>query len=194
VLPGMYVTMVDGVPINTSQEFNAVLNMVPNTLAAVTAGYSKDDMKIYYFDNRVGNSFDVVDRGNMPVTVGKMMSLEGMLKFLVLPFDTSVTGMELKQAMMNTQDADIYNTPFMGFWEIIHLLYWLVFINISIAIFNAIPMTPLDGGYIFKDVMNRIFGKTRIRNHITKLSYGISIVMFIAILGSIVLPYILKFL
>ena len=194
VSPGMYVTMVDGVPINSSQEFNKILNLVPGTLVAITAGYSKEDMKIYYFDNVAGNYFDVVDRGNMPATIGNMMNLQGMLKLLVLPFDTSVTGMELKQAMMTTQDAEIYNTPFTGFWEIIHLLYWLVFINISIAIFNAIPMVPLDGGYIFKDVMNRVFGNTRIKNHITGIAYSISIIMFIAILGSIVLPYILKFL
>jgi len=190
----MYVTMVDGVPINSSQEFNKILNLVPGTLVEVTAGYSKEDMKIYYFDNVAGNYFDVVDRGNMPATIGNMMNLEGMLKLLVLPFDMSVTGMELKQVMMTTQDAQIYNTPFTGFWEIIHLLYWLVFINISIAIFNAIPMVPLDGGYIFKDVMNRVFGNTRVKNHITGIAYSISIIMFIAILGSIVLPYILKFL
>jgi membrane-associated protease RseP (regulator of RpoE activity) len=194
VSPGMYVTSLNGVPVTSSQQFNTLLQASPNTNAMITAGYNKDSMQSYTFNNKAGNFFDVVDRGNMPATMGTMMTLQGMLKLLILPFDTSVSGMELKQVMMNTQDASIYSTPFMGFWEIIHMLYWFLFINISIALFNAIPMVPLDGGYIFKDVMNRIFGKTRIKNHISTLAYGVSGIMFIAILGSIILPYILHFL
>lgn len=193
VSPGMYVTSLNGVPVTSSQQFDTLLQASPNTNAMITAGYNKDSMQSYTFNNKAGNFFDVVDRGNMPATMGMMMTLQGMLKLLILPFDTSVSGMELKQVMMNTQDASIYSTPFMGFWEIIHMLYWFLFINISIALFNAIPMVPLDGGYIFKDVMNRIFGKTRIKNHISTLAYGVSGIMFIAILGSIILPYILHF-
>jgi membrane-associated protease RseP (regulator of RpoE activity) len=193
VSPGMYITDINGQRITSSEQVNAILTANANTPLTMTAGYTGDSLSSYIYHNGKGSGFDLVDRGQIQKNVGSMMNVEGMLRFLILPFDTSPEGQGLKQVMMNTVDAEIYTVPFTGFWELIHILYWILFIDISIAIFNAIPMIPLDGGYIFKDIMTRVFGGTRLKNHITKLAYSVSILMFAVIVASIALPYILHF-
>ena len=52
-----------------------------------------------------------------------------------------------------------YQAPFAGFWGLIHLLFWCAWININVGIFNAIPMVPLDGGYIFKEGVDRLLDR-----------------------------------
>ncbi|MBI5421209.1 MAG: site-2 protease family protein [Parcubacteria group bacterium] len=41
--------------------------------------------------------------------------------------------------------------------------YWkmLVMVNFSLAIFNFIPLPPLDGGHIMTDILEWLFGKTK---------------------------------
>ena len=51
---------------------------------------------------------------------------------------------------MDTAAQECYTVPWPG-PSIIHFLFWCGWINICVA-FNAIPMVPLDGGYILKGV------------------------------------------
>lgn len=47
------------------------------------------------------------------------------------------------------------------FWLITNSLYWLFWLNAMLGATNALPAVPLDGGYIFKDGMDRLLTRFR---------------------------------
>ncbi len=88
--------------------------------------------------------------------------------------------------------ADKYTSPIFGSYYTIpaNLFFWLWFINFNVAIFNALPIGPLDGGQLYNSLIDK---KTQNRKGLLKhsskiLTYG----MVIVVVLSIALPYLLK--
>ncbi|TVP41627.1 site-2 protease family protein [Candidatus Nitrosocosmicus arcticus] len=88
--------------------------------------------------------------------------------------------------------ADKYTSPIFGSYFTIpaSLFFWLWFINFNVAIFNALPIGPLDGGQLYNSLIDKkTQNKKGIIKHASKiLTYG----MVIVVVLSIALPYILK--
>ncbi len=58
----------------------------------------------------------------------------------------------------------IYTMPFPGFWIVINTLYWLFWINLMLGMTNLLPAVPLDGGYLFKDLMEYLGKKLHLKS------------------------------
>jgi len=71
------------------------------------------------------------------------------------------------------------------FWIIVNSLYWVFWLNLLLAMFNVLPIVPLDGGYIFKDTVEIFLGKK------TAKKATIMISLIIAIL--LIFPYMIKY-
>ncbi len=88
--------------------------------------------------------------------------------------------------------ADKYTSPLFGSYYTIpaSLFFWLWFINFNVAIFNALPIGPLDGGQLYNSLIDKkTQNKKGIIRHASKiLTYGMVIVVGL----SIALPYLLK--
>jgi membrane-associated protease RseP (regulator of RpoE activity) len=88
--------------------------------------------------------------------------------------------------------ADKYTSPLFGSYYTIpaSLFFWLWFINFNVAIFNALPIGPLDGGQLYNSLIDKkTQNKKGIIRHASKiLTYG----MVIIVVLSIALPYLLK--
>jgi len=88
--------------------------------------------------------------------------------------------------------ADKYTSPVFGSYYTIpaSLFFWLWFINFNVAIFNALPIGPLDGGQLYNSLIDKkTQNKKGIIKHASKiLTYG----MVIVVVLTIALPYILK--
>ena len=88
--------------------------------------------------------------------------------------------------------ADKYTSPIFGSYYTIpaSLFFWLWFINFNVAIFNALPIGPLDGGQLYNALIDKkTQNKKGIIKHASKiLTYG----MVLIVVLSIALPYILK--
>ena len=88
--------------------------------------------------------------------------------------------------------ADKYTSPLFGSYYTIpaSLFFWLWFINFNVAIFNALPIGPLDGGQLYNTLIDKkTQNKKGILKHASKiLTYG----MVVVVVLSIALPYILK--
>ncbi len=57
----------------------------------------------------------------------------------------------------------IYNVPFPGFWMVVNSLYWIFWLNLMLGMTNLLPAVPLDGGYIFRDLVIYIGEKLRVK-------------------------------
>lgn len=74
-------------------------------------------------------------------------------------------------------------------------LFWIGWLNINLAIFNCLPMLPLDGGHIFREVARTALGyfikDTEKVNHYSKTIVNVfSIVLISSLVFMIVAPYI----
>ncbi len=88
--------------------------------------------------------------------------------------------------------ADKYSSPIFGSYYTIpaNLFFWLWFINFNVAIFNALPIGPLDGGQLYNSLIDK---KTQNKKGLIRHSSKIlTYAMVIVVVLSIALPYLLK--
>jgi len=85
--------------------------------------------------------------------------------------------------------APKYQSSVLGsaFAPVADMLYWLMFINFNVAIFNALPIGPFDGGQLFKYVIeNRSASK---RDKFKNVSRLVSLVMVAMVAITVLSPY-----
>ncbi|WP_421908030.1 site-2 protease family protein [Methanolacinia petrolearia] len=78
-----------------------------------------------------------------------------------------------------------WNEPFPGYFQILQVVFWLFWWNFVLGTFNALPLVPLDGGYILREAADR-FAERIGRPSLGKVISGavIFIVLF-ALIGTI---------
>jgi len=171
--PGQTVTLTvlsDG----SEQEYSLILSEWPEDLGNRSSGF----MGIYYYDGAA-----VLD------IIGGSLSPIGYLRLITIPFDTSFGGQMLRIVAFDTPDMQFYEVPCPFFWGIVHLLFWCGWININVGIFNAIPMIPLDGGYILKEGVDRLFERRRLEKYAAPVVAFISSLVLVMLISLIILPY-----
>jgi len=200
--PGSIVTSVNGVPVASRADVSAILNSTKpgNTL---TLTVEKDKIVKDYQLILSAWPGDIPDRtsGFMGVeyydgtavmaVVQGMLSPLGFFQFLIIPFANDSGVQFLRILAFETPDTVYYKVPFEGFWGIIHLLFWCAWININVGIFNAIPMVPLDGGYIFKEGVDRLLDRRGLLKYSSYVTGAVSYLMLVVLVSLIALPYLL---
>ncbi len=96
----------------------------------------------------------------------------------VVPFSNTLNG--------------LYTSPVLGnaWYPVALTLFWIFFINVNLAFFNAIPLYPLDGGQALLNFFSH-FGKKSVEVRAKALTAVCSIVMLALILTFLFLPRIL---
>ncbi len=76
-------------------------------------------------------------------------------------------------------------------WHILaNIFFWLWFVNVNVAIFNAMPIYPLDGGHAFKGLLKSVLGRRAGEKTVSRLTNVATLVVLAAIVMTIVLPFI----
>ncbi len=87
---------------------------------------------------------------------------------------------------------DKYSSPIFGSYFAIpaNLLFWIWFINFNVAIFNALPIGPLDGGQLYNTIIDKkTENKKGVLRHSSKiLTYGTIIIVALAF----VVPWLIR--
>ncbi|MEI7650100.1 MAG: site-2 protease family protein [Methanomicrobiales archaeon] len=199
---GSLVTAINGVPISSRGDISNFLNTTKPgetltltiekdkiikdyslTLAAwpeAYAGPPSGFMGVQYYD---GDS--------VKSTIEGMLSPLGFFQFLIIPFANDTSIQFLRILAFDTPETSYYQVPFYGFWDMIHLLFWCAWINLNVGIFNAIPMVPLDGGYIFKEGVDRLLDRRGLLKYSGYVTSTVSYLMLVVLVSLIALPYVL---
>jgi len=162
----------------TAETYHLNLSSWPEELGPRESGF----MGVYYYDGGA-----VVD------AVKNSFSFTGFIRLITVPFDPTMNGQMMRILAFETPESQYYQVPFPLFWGVIHLLFWCGWININVGIFNAIPMVPLDGGYILKEGVERLFERRGIQKYALPVVSFISSLMLVILFSLIVLPYIFHF-
>ncbi len=160
----------------TIKEYSLNLSYWPAEAVGRESGF----MGITYYDGTLVKS-----------AVQGMFSPIGFFQFLVVPFVNNDSSQFIRIIAFDTPDTRFYQVPFDGFWGVIHLLFWCAWININVGIFNAIPMVPLDGGYIFKEGVDRLLDRRGMIRYSGYVVSAVSYVMIVVLMSLILLPYLM---
>ena len=87
--------------------------------------------------------------------------------------------------------APFYSNPIPQWQILANGLFWIWFVNFNLAIFNALPIYPLDGGRIFNITLKSAMGKRISEKAIYSITVGATIACVILVLLVTLLPFIM---
>ncbi len=115
----------------------------------------------------------------------RTFSLDRLAMYLAPP--TLVSGL----TPFSDSLAPFYSSP-VPQWQILaNGLFWLWFVNFNLAIFNALPIYPLDGGRIFNIALKRAVGKRISEKAIYATTVGATVACVTLVLLVTLLPFIM---
>lgn len=198
VAPGSVVLALNGTPVESREdvarllastrpgdrtvltvEEEGVATTCELTLAEWPSGNSTSGfMGVEYYDGQAVQGY--VQESFNPI---------GILRYLILPFDTSPTGQALRIVGFPGEKTASWESPFWGYWGLVQLLFWTGWINLNVGIFNALPMVPFDGGYIFREAVDGLLARRRLQRYTPAVVSAVSWVMAVTLVSLIALPY-----
>jgi membrane-associated protease RseP (regulator of RpoE activity) len=85
-----------------------------------------------------------------------------------------------------------YTSPFGGATlTITNLLFWLFFVNINLAIFNSLPIYPMDGGQAFEYFLKDISKGRLSKKTVERITIAVTLAIVFTFLAIIVGPYLI---
>jgi membrane-associated protease RseP (regulator of RpoE activity) len=202
IQPNSVIEAVNGTPVMTVEDVSAILSTTQPgemisltvlhqaevhtyelTLVAVPENVQPQSsigfMGIYYYP------------GELVITQirSALESPIGILYFLVLPITIPDNTAYERMLIVDTVDTAYYQIPFPFFWGIVHLVFWSGWINLVVGTFNAIPMIPLDGGYIMREGIGSFLKKRGWERYTENVVFTISWAMLFLLAAVIIVPY-----
>jgi membrane-associated protease RseP (regulator of RpoE activity) len=206
-LPGYSViTSINGVPVTSQEEIATVMGGTqPGDTVALTA--EKDGAKSTYtltLDEWPEELADDRSSGFMGVyyysaptvkeNLGRIADL-GLLAPLYLtiaPIDAFILSNSLQLGILltDTPEQIAWEEPFPFFWGTVHLFFWTGWFNLLVGMFNAIPIVPLDGGYMMKEGVERFFERLGWSRYAQRVVASISGFVMLMLILLITMPII----
>ncbi|MDD1675114.1 MAG: M50 family metallopeptidase, partial [Methanomicrobiales archaeon] len=205
VQPGSVILSLNGTPVSTVQDVSSLLastrpgdrldlrvrqgteiHSYTLTLAPVPENITVSSgigfMGIYYYPGEVVTR-QITETFRSPI---------GILYFIALPITIPDKGAYERLLVIDTVETSYYQVPFPFFWNLVHVIFWTGWINLVVGTFNAIPMVPLDGGYIMKEGIGSFLRKRGWERYTDNLVLTISWAMLFLIVSLVAVPYLFQ--
>ncbi|WP_292520913.1 site-2 protease family protein [Methanoculleus sp.] len=206
-LPGYSViTSINGVPVTDQEEVSAIMDGTrPGETVTLTA--EKDGIESTYtltlsewpevLDGDRDSGFMGVYYYSAPAVkehIGNVADL-GLLAPLYLtiaPIDAFIQGntQQLAILLTDTPEQMAWEEPFPFFWGTVHLFFWTGWFNLLVGMFNAIPIVPLDGGYMMREGVERIFDRLGLSRYAQRVAASISGFVTVMLILLVTMPMI----
>ena len=163
---------------NNLEDYTLTLEKWPDELSSADSGF----MGVYYYD-----SYSI-----KAVSDNILKSPLGPLLLIYVPINAVIDddSMGLGILAFDSPDYVAWETPFIGFWGIVQIFFWMFWLNFAVATFNALPFVPLDGGYIMQEGVRKFFEKRKISvKYANYVVAGISWFMIMVVASIIIVPY-----
>ena len=206
MLPNSILKEVNGVPVSNRADVSAILDKtLPGETIPVVAENKGETME--YSLTLAAWPADLSDKtcGFMGVSYydaplikeqfGLLSSPLGLIILLAIPIWTIMepaTWSHFSLLTIDTVDAMMWQVPFEGYWFVVQVLFWCGWFNFVVGTFNALPLVPLDGGYILKEGMDRLMERRGWLQYSGYVVSAISYIMLVILLAVIILPLLLN--
>jgi hypothetical protein len=85
------------------------------------------------------------------------------LRFLTLPI-LGLSPIDSPMSDLYAPTGPLSSIPAPVFWVLANSMYWVFWISIMVALTNVLPVTVFDGGQVFRDILDRIVERTKIKD------------------------------
>jgi membrane-associated protease RseP (regulator of RpoE activity) len=194
LLPGDVLVSLDGMPINNTDDLRIFLDSkTAGDLVEVTV--ARGDMwqnrytvvvNLAVSDNRTVMGIGVSDlMTEQRLKIYQTVTPESLVLYLVPP--------ALAQGLVPFSDM---LTPFYKSWlgaqwaVYANIFFWIWFVNVNVAIFNALPIYPLDGGRMFNIALRKIIHRRNSEQIVTAITAGVTAATALVLILIIAVPFV----
>jgi membrane-associated protease RseP (regulator of RpoE activity) len=194
LLPGDVLVSVDGVQINSTDDLRVLLDSkAPGDLVEVTVARGST------WQNRYSTVVNLTMSDNytvMGIGVGDLMTEQRLEIYQTLTPQSLVLYMippALAPGLVPFSDA---LTPFYKSWlgpqwaVYANVFFWIWFVNVNVAIFNALPIYPLDGGRMFNIALKKIIRRKDSEKLINAITAAVTATLILVLILIIVVPFV----
>ena len=186
---------VDGVPINRMTDLNATLaNKTAGDLVQVTV--VRGDMWEDTFSTVVTLTEDE-NRTIMGVSGFNLATEERLENYLTIDSAQKLSLYMVPPAVapyvipFSNEFAGFYSSPLGSRWVVVaNTFFWLWFINVNLAIFNALPIYPLDGGRMFNIALKRAIRADKYQKLVFRITVAVTLAIVLVLMLTIIIPFI----
>lgn len=203
LLPEDVIVSINDVPIANLEELQAFLNTTsPGDTIQVTVARGTDWQEQYSTSVTLTESTDEKTAGKavMGVLVGNLATEERLTFYRNPTLETLSIYLippALRPDLVPFSDSLIpfYTHELGAQWHVYaNIFFWLWFVNINVAVFNALPIYPLDGGRIFNITLKSALGKKVSEKTITRITAIVTAALILLFAMIILIPYMSKIL
>ncbi len=195
LLPNDVIISVDNVKINSTADLRTILdNKTAGDMLQVTV--ARGNQWTYHYSTTV-NLTTSENRTVMGILSSDLLTqarLDNYRTFSIDRLAMYLVPPTLAQGLVPFSDTlSPFYTSWMGpQWQIIaNVLFWVWFINFNLAIFNALPIYPLDGGRILNIALKKVGGNKMSEKAIRAATLAITAVCIILVVLVTIVPFIL---
>jgi membrane-associated protease RseP (regulator of RpoE activity) len=198
LLPEDVFVSINDVPIANFDELQAFLNTtsVGDTIQ-VTVARGTDWQEQYSTSVTLTESTETAGKAVMGVLVGNLATEERLMFYRNPTLETLsiyLVPPALRPSLVPFSDPLIpfYTHELGPQWHVYaNIFFWLWFVNINVAVFNALPIYPLDGGRIFNITLKSALGKKLSEKTITRITAIVTAAIIWLFAMIILIPYIM---
>ncbi len=186
---------VDELPITNFDDFKAILDdKNPNDTIQITVARGEK------WNDQFSTTAKLTEHNGsayLGVSVGELLTEQRLRTYQKLATETLYLHFmppTLASGLVPFSGAlnDFYTHALGESWHILaNIFFWLWFVNVNVAIFNALPIYPLDGGRAFKSVLKSVLGRRAGGRIASRLTTVVAVILLSAIVMTIVLPFIM---
>jgi membrane-associated protease RseP (regulator of RpoE activity) len=195
LLPGDFFVSVDNTTITNHNELETLLtNKTAGDVVQVTVARGEN------WKERFSTSVTLTEsdgRTVMGVSIGDITTEEALSYYRTLTPETLSLYLlppSLAPALVPFSDflAPFYTNALGTQWHVYaNVFFWIWFVNVNVAVFNALPVYPLDGGRIFDISLKSILGRKVSEKTISRITFAVTAALILVLLLIIVIPFIM---
>ncbi|TRO44732.1 PDZ domain-containing protein [Candidatus Bathyarchaeota archaeon] len=194
LLPRDVLVSIDNVRINNTSNLREILdNKTAGDIISVTV--ARDKMWRNKFSTFVNLTVSE-NRTVMGLSVGDLMTEDRLRNYQTVTLDRLpmyLVAPALAPDLVPFSDslAEFYMHPLGPQWNVwANMLYWLWFVNVNVAVFNALPIYPLDGGRMFNITLKSLMKGDEREKLISRITQAVTAALVFGLLATVLLPFI----
>lgn len=185
---------VNNVRVNSTADLRAILdNKTSGDMVQVTVARGNK------WQNRVSTAVRLTvseNRTVMGVSVGDLLLEERLRNYQTVAPESLFLYLippALASSLVPFSDslASFYTHWLGAEWQVLaNVLFWVWFVNVYVAVFNALPIYPLDGGRMFNIALKKVSRRKDGEKLVSAITIAVTAALVLVLLMMIVIPFV----